>query len=106
MLSISNPPPQIWSVANLFSAPNSPQRPPCERDDLALAPARRVTPPPPPSGPSAWMYINVLVTQSQVGGITAGRLTLPAAGAVSMSRQRRGSDRHEERPAFLVAHPC
>ena len=52
------------SITNVFSAPHSPERPVGERDDLA--PPR---PPPTPvlaSGPSAWLYFNLLVTQSQI----------------------------------------
>ena len=52
------------SITNVFSAPHSPDRPVGERDDLA--PPR---PPPTPvlaSGPSAWLYFNLLVTQSQI----------------------------------------
>ena len=59
--------PQIWSLSNIFSAPGSPQRPPTERNNLA--PPDRVVPPPLPSGPSAWLYFNLLITQSQMGGV-------------------------------------
>lgn len=60
---------QIWSISNIFSAPGSPQRPPNERNNLA--PPERAVPPPLPSGPSAWLYLNVLITQSQVGAAHA-----------------------------------
>lgn len=50
----------------MFSAPGSPQRPPGECDDLA--PARPLPPPVLASGPSAWLYLNVIITQSQVSG--------------------------------------
>lgn len=54
---------QVWSLTNIFSAPHSPQRPYGERDDLVPAGL-----PPPPvlaTGPSAWLYFNLLITQSQ-----------------------------------------
>ena len=55
---------QVKSITNVFSAPGSPERPLGERDDLAPPAA-----PPAPvlaSGPSAWLYFNLLVTQSQI----------------------------------------
>ena len=57
---------QVWSITNIFSAPGSPARPRGERDDLIQPPR----PPPAPvlaTGPSAWFYFNLLITQSQVG---------------------------------------
>jgi len=52
-------------MSNIFTAPGSPQRPANERNNLA--PPERAVPPLLPSGPSAWLYFNLLITQSQAG---------------------------------------
>jgi hypothetical protein len=64
MLPPTPPPPQIWSLSNIFSAPTSPQRPRGERDDLA--PPKPPAPPELATGPAGWLYFNLLVAQSQV----------------------------------------
>ena len=54
-------------MSNIFTAPGSPQRPANERNNLATP--ERAVPPLLPSGPSAWLYFNLLITQSQVGDV-------------------------------------
>ena len=64
--------PQIWSMSNLFSAPWSKQRPADEMAELAYSygasavSSASVGPPGLSSGPSSWLYFNLLVTQSQI----------------------------------------
>ena len=71
---------QVWSISNIFTAPWSKQRPADEVEEV------RGTSAPPPSvlntGPSPWLYFNLLVTQSQVGRMAgwqcSAHLTRPA----------------------------
>lgn len=76
--------PQVWSISNIFSAPGSPQRPPGERDNLA--PPRRPPPAVLATGPSAWLYFNLLVSQSQVcvGRSRGCRLAVPSLGRAAL----------------------
>eukprot|EP00887_Chlorella_sp_A99_P007742 scaffold20.g7742.t1 len=48
----------IWSIANIFSAPWSPQRTDEDRPEPAGAP---------PPVPSAWLYFNLVLTDTQAG---------------------------------------
>jgi hypothetical protein len=60
-------PPQIWSISNLFAAPWSPQRPASDQEERGPCYPPPAAEPKPAAGPSGWMYINVVATESQVG---------------------------------------
>ena len=64
---------QVWSIANIFTAVRSPERPASDAEENGPAFPPPNAGPPAPAGPTSWLYINVIATESQASAVHSAR---------------------------------